>query len=78
MDYKALKWSVHDNPQQPRRAVHRRHHAQSPRETVTPSIRSMRLELDALRNEIARNSISQGRDLDRRRTRLLRWRRSQV
>lgn len=56
MDYKALKWSVHDNPKRPGEpsigliTLNRPEHLNA----VDPL---MRLELDALLGEIARNSI---------------------
>lgn len=56
MEYKALKWSVHDNPQNPGEpciGVITLNRPQS-LNAVDPL---MRLELDALCNEIARNSM---------------------
>ncbi|MBI2091158.1 MAG: enoyl-CoA hydratase/isomerase family protein [Deltaproteobacteria bacterium] len=56
MEYKALKWSVHDNPKQPGEpcigviTLNRPDHLNA----VDPL---MRLELDALLSEVARNSI---------------------
>lgn len=56
MDYKTLKWSVHENPKRPGEpcigliTLNRPEHLNA----VDPL---MRLELDALLNEIARNSI---------------------
>lgn len=56
MDYKALKWSVHENPQRPGEPCIGLITLNRPAQlnAVDPL---MRLELDALCNEIARNSI---------------------
>jgi enoyl-CoA hydratase len=56
MDYKALKWSVHDNPQNPGEPCIGVITLNRP-ERLNAVDPLMRLELDALCNEIARNSI---------------------
>jgi enoyl-CoA hydratase/carnithine racemase len=56
MNYKALKWSVHDNPQNPGEACIGVITLNRP-ESLNAVDPLMRLELDALCNEIARNSI---------------------
>jgi enoyl-CoA hydratase/carnithine racemase len=56
MDYKALKWSVHDNPNNPGESCIGVITLNRP-ERLNAVDPLMRLELDALCNEIARNSI---------------------
>ncbi len=56
MDYKALKWSVHDNPNNPGEPCIGVITLNRP-ERLNAVDPLMRLELDALCNEIARNSI---------------------
>lgn len=56
MDYKALKWSVHVNPQNPGEPCIGVITLNRP-ETLNAVDPLMRLELDALCNEIARNSV---------------------
>jgi len=56
MDYKALTWTVHDNPQQPGEPCIGVITLNRP-ERMNAVDPLMRLELDALCNEIARNSI---------------------
>ena len=56
MDYKALTWSVHDNPQNPGEPCIGVITLNRP-EKLNAVDPLMRLELDALCNEIARNSI---------------------
>jgi enoyl-CoA hydratase len=56
MDYKALKWSVHDNPNNPGEPAIGVITLNRP-ERLNAVDPLMRLELDALCNEIARNSI---------------------
>src|SRR5258705_12064527 len=56
MDYKALKWSVHDNPNNPGEPCIGVITLNRP-EKLNAVDPLMRLELDALCNEIARNSI---------------------
>jgi enoyl-CoA hydratase len=56
MEYKALKWSVHDNPQNPGEPCIGIITLNRP-ESLNAVDPLMRLELDALCNEIARNSI---------------------
>lgn len=56
MDYQALKWSVHDNPQNPGEPSIGVVTLNRP-ERLNAVDPLMRLELDALCNEIARNSI---------------------
>ncbi|HVR18003.1 MAG TPA: enoyl-CoA hydratase-related protein [Candidatus Limnocylindrales bacterium] len=56
MDYKALKWSVHDNPNNPGEPCIGVITLSRP-EKLNAVDPLMRLELDALCNEIARNSI---------------------
>jgi enoyl-CoA hydratase/carnithine racemase len=56
MDYKALKWSVHDNPARPGEPAIGMITLNRP-ERLNAVDPLMRLELDALCNEIARNSI---------------------
>src|SRR6478736_2146408 len=56
MDYKALKWSVHDNPANPGEPAIGVITLNRP-EKLNAVDPLMRLELDALCNEIARNSI---------------------
>ncbi len=56
MDYQALKWSVHDNPQNPGEPSIGVITLNRP-ERLNAVDPLMRLELDALCNEIARNSI---------------------
>lgn len=56
MDYKALKWTVHDNPQNPGEPCIGVITLNRP-ERLNAVDPLMRLELDALCNEIARNSI---------------------
>jgi enoyl-CoA hydratase/carnithine racemase len=56
MDYKALKWSVHDNPKNPGEPAIGVITLNRP-ERLNAVDPLMRLELDALYNEIARNSI---------------------
>jgi enoyl-CoA hydratase len=56
MDYKALKWSVHDNPANPGEPAIGVITLNRP-DRLNAVDPLMRLELDALCNEIARNSI---------------------
>jgi enoyl-CoA hydratase len=56
MDYKALQWSVHDNPQNPGEPCIGVITLNRP-ESLNAVDPLMRLELDALCNEIARNGI---------------------
>lgn len=56
MDYKALSWTIHDNPQQPGEPCIGVITLNRP-ERMNAVDPLMRLELDALCNEIARNSI---------------------
>lgn len=56
MDYKALKWSMHDNPQNPGEPCIGVITLNRP-ESLNAVDPLMRLELDALCSEIARNSI---------------------
>lgn len=56
MDYKALQWSVHDNPQNPGEPCIGVITLNRP-ENLNAVDPLMRLELDALCNEVARNSI---------------------
>ena len=56
MDYKALKWSVHDNPERPGEPAIGVITLNRP-DRLNAVDPLMRLELDALCNEIARNSI---------------------
>jgi enoyl-CoA hydratase len=56
MDYKAIKWSVHDNPQNPGEPCIGVITLNRP-DRLNAVDPLMRLELDALCNEIARNSI---------------------
>ena len=77
MDYKALKWSVHDNPNNPGEpcigviTLNRPEKAQRRRSAHAPGARCL-VQRD--RAQLHR----QGRDLDRRRAGLLRRRRSQI
>ena len=77
MDYKALKWSVHDNPNNPGEPCIGVLTLNRP-EKLNAVDPLMRLELDALCNEIARNSIVKVVILTGRRAGLLRRRRSHI